>query len=105
MVGFGNAGTIAGLIAASEIPSALRSMGKDGAMGYSEEWFEWILGPKETFVSEPVFLYAYAGPVEQTLCRLGSTPFDLAIEGPYMRFLHERMGIAADAPRSMRRSG
>ncbi len=64
-------------------------------MGYNEEWFEWVLGPKETFVSEPVFLYAYAGPVEQTLSAR-STPLDRTIEGPYMRFLHEHVGIAAD---------
>ena len=87
--------TSCGLIVASEVPAALRSVREDGAMGYSDEYFEWVLGPKETFVSEPVFLYAYAGPVEQTLSAR-STPFDRAIEGPYMRFLHEQVGIAAD---------
>ena len=95
VVGFGDAAQSCGLIAASEVPAALRSVSEDGAMGYSDEWFEWVLGPKEKFVSEPVFLYAYAGPVVQTLSAQ-STPLDRAIEGPYMRFLHEQVGIAAD---------
>ena len=95
VMGFVDAAQSRGVIAASEVPSALRSLGNDGAMGYSEEWFEWVLGPKETFVSEPVFLYACAGPVEQTLSAR-STPLDRTIEGPYMRFLHEHVGIAAD---------
>ena len=95
VVAFGDASQSRGLIAASEVPSALRSVGDDGALGYNPEWFEWVLGPKETFVSEPVFLFAYAGPVEKTLSAR-STPLDRAIEGPYMRFLHQHVGIAAD---------
>jgi hypothetical protein len=95
VVGFDEATQSRGVIAASEAPSALRSIGEDGAMGYSEQWFEWVLGPKETFVSEPVFLYAYAGAVEQTPSAR-STPLDRTIEGPYMRFVHQHVGIAAD---------
>ena len=95
VVGFGNAAQTCGVIAASEVPSALRSLRDDGAMGYSEEWFEWVLGPRETFVSEPVFLYAYAGPVEQTPSA-PSTPLDRTIEGPYLQFVHQHVGIAAD---------
>jgi hypothetical protein len=94
-VGFSDPTQSRGLIAASEAPSALRSLGGDGAMGYNDQWFEWVLGPKETFVSEPVFLYAFAGSVEQTLSAR-STPLDRTVEGPYMRFLHEHVGIAAD---------
>ena len=95
VVGFSNADRSCGVIAASEVPSALRRIGTDGTMGYSTDWFEWVLGPKETFISEPVFLYAFAGPVEQTLLAQ-STPLDRTIEGSYMKFVHEHVGIASD---------
>lgn len=95
VVGFGDATQSRGVIAASEVPSALRSLRDDGGMGYSDQWFQWVLGPGETFVSEPVFVYAYAGPVEPTPSAR-STPLDRAIEGPYMRFVHQHVGVAAD---------
>ena len=85
-----------GVIAASEVPSALRSMGEDGRMGYREELFEWVLAPGESFVSEPVFLYAYAGQVQNTPSAR-STPRDRAVEGPYMEFLKQYLGIGVDA--------
>ena len=40
-----------GVILGSEIPSALRSISSSGALGYTDEYFEWVLGPKETFQS------------------------------------------------------
>ncbi|MCF7972925.1 MAG: hypothetical protein K9N55_03835 [Phycisphaerae bacterium] len=58
LVGFGNAEQTRGTILASDVPSALRLITDHGAMGYNSEYFEWILGPSECFVSEPVFINA-----------------------------------------------
>ena len=85
----------AGVIAASEIPSALRHIDENGAQGYRDDLFEWVLGPGEQFVSERVFHYAYAGERRRTVSAV-STPLDRAVEGPYMRFLRQVIGIAAD---------
>jgi hypothetical protein len=65
-------------------------------MGYTPGWFEWVLGPGETFTTEPVFLYAFSGPVTRTVSAT-SRPLDRALEGPYMNFLRQRIGIAADS--------
>ena len=73
-----------GVIVASEIPSALRTIAGTGALGYHPAMFEWVLGPGERFVSEPVFLYAFSGPVEQTISAR-STPLDRTVEGPFQR--------------------
>lgn len=95
IIAFGSDDLSHGVIAVSEIPSALRSISETGAMGYAEEHFEWVLGPSERFTSEPVFLYAYSGPVERTISGI-STPLDRAVERPFQRFLKDRIGIAAD---------
>ena len=63
VVAFESPGARYGLIAASEIPSALRTISEQGAMGYTPSLFEWVLGPGEEFASEPVFYYGYSGPV------------------------------------------
>jgi hypothetical protein len=96
VVAFASSDESRGLITASEIPSGLRAISNAGAMGYTQGWFEWVLGPGETFTSEPVFLYAFSGEVYPTASAL-SRPLDRALEGPYMRFLGQRIGIAADA--------
>ncbi len=85
-----------GVIAVNEVPSGLRAITETGAMGYTPGWFEWVLGPGETFTSEPVFLYAFSGPITQTVSA-SSRPLDRALEGPYIDFLRHRIGIAADA--------
>lgn len=95
VIAFGTADRSHGVIAVSEIPSALRSISDTGAMGYSNEHFEWVLGPTESFISEPVFQYAYSGQVEKTLSGV-STPLDRAVEGPFQRFLEQHIGVAAD---------
>lgn len=98
VVAFEIPGSGAGLIAASEIPSALRTISEQGAMGYSPALFEWIVGPGEEFTSEPVFYYGYAGEVRTTASSV-SMPLDRVLEGPYVRFLEQHIGIAAkDAP-------
>ncbi len=91
---FEKPGSTTGLIAASEIPSALRSISDQGAMGYTPALFEWVLGPGEEFLSEPVFYFGFHGPVQTTVSSV-STPLDRAVEGPYMEFLHRHIGIAA----------
>jgi hypothetical protein len=85
-----------GLIAVSEIPSALRQTRETGAMGYSDELFEWVLGPGERFVSEPVFLFGYSGEVRKTVSAV-STPLDRTLESVYLRFLRKHVGVAADS--------
>ena len=85
-----------GVILGSEIPSALRSISSSGAMGYTDDYFEWVLGPKETFQSEPVFEYGFSGDVIRTASAL-STPLDRAVENSFQRFLRERVGLRTDA--------
>ena len=89
MVTFEVLGGAAGLIAAGEVPSALRSISEQGAMGYTVLLFEWILGLGEEFESEPVFYFGCSGEVRATGAG-ASTPLDLAVEGPYIEFvLHD----------------
>lgn len=85
-----------GVIAASEVPSALRHIADSGAMGYTDELFEWVLGPGESFTSEPVFFFGVSGKT-QILASGASTALDHAVEGPLQHFLRERLGIAAHA--------
>ncbi len=95
MIGFSSDDETFGVIAASEIPSALRTVADNGALGYQSAMFEWVLAPGEGFVSEPVFLYAFSGPVEQTISAR-STPLDRAVERPFRRFLSRHIGIAGE---------
>ena len=95
VIAFGTPDGQHGVIAVSEIPSALRRTRDTGAMGYADEYFEWILGPQEKFASEPVFLFAYSGRVEKTVSGV-STPRDRAVEGLYLEFLKRHVGLAAD---------
>jgi hypothetical protein len=94
VVAFDSPGAGYGVIAASEIPSALRTISDQGAMGYTPGLFEWVLGPGEEFTSEPVFYYGYSGAVTQTASSV-STPLDRALEGPYMEFVNRHVGVAA----------
>ncbi len=93
MVAFMSADKTRGVIVASEVPSALRSLSGNGASGYNPEHFEWILGPAESFVSEPTFLYGFSGEVVKTPSS-ESLPLDRAVEGPFKAFLREHLGIA-----------
>ncbi|MBN1489996.1 MAG: hypothetical protein JXA69_08770 [Phycisphaerae bacterium] len=99
VVAFGNDEQSCGVIAASEVPSALRSIGPNGSMGYTDAIFEWVLGPSERFESEPVFQFAYTGEVEKTVSGV-STPLDRTVEGPYMRFLEDVVGMRATTENS-----
>jgi hypothetical protein len=95
VVAFEGPGGRFGLIAASEVPSALRNISDQGAMGYTRGLFEWVVGPGEEFTTEPVFYYGYSGAVTATASS-ASTPLDRTLEGRYMDFLKERVGIAAE---------
>lgn len=96
VVAFERPGARGGLIAASEIPSALRTITDQGGMGYTSGLFEWVLGPGEEFAAEPVFYYGYSGPVRETVSSV-STPLDRVLEGPYMEFVHRHVGVEADS--------
>ena len=98
VVSFGTADGSRGVIASSEIPSAMRQINNDGSMGYRKALFEWVLGPSENFTSEPVFYYGYSGKTWTTASAL-STPRDRAVEGPYKDFLSRHVGIVADQVR------
>ena len=95
VIAFGTPDGRRGVIAVSEIPSALRETSDTGAMGYSAELFEWVLGPGERFVSEPVFFLAYSGELRKTISGV-STPRDRTVEGIYLDFLRQYVGVAAD---------
>ena len=94
VVAFEEPGSTVGLIAASEVPSALRTISDQGAMGYHPGLFEWVLGPGEEFTSEPVFFYGFSGPVRKTAGG-ASTPLDRAVESSYLEFVERYIGVAA----------
>lgn len=96
VVAFEGPGARYGVIAASEIPSALRNISEQGAMGYTPSLFEWVLGPGEEFSSEPVFYYGYSGAATRTVSSV-STPLDRALEGRYMEFVDRHIGVAASS--------
>jgi hypothetical protein len=87
-----------GFILGCEIPSALRDINtktKLGSVGYTEENFEWVIGPNEYFVSEACFHYAFDGKVHKTISK-PSTPLDRAVERPFKHFLEQIIGIKAN---------
>ena len=93
IIAFSQADNTRGVIVASEVPSALRSISERGASGYNPEYFEWVIGPAESFVSEPTFLYGFSGEVVGT-ASAESFPLDRAVEGGFKDFLREHLGIS-----------
>ena len=89
---FGDPSGTLGVIAGSEVPSALRRISDTGAMGYSNDYFEWVLGPAEHFTSEPVFLMGYSGEVIKTISG-HSMPLDRMVEGRLKDFLETCIGL------------
>jgi hypothetical protein len=83
-----------GIILGAEIPSVLRLIKESGQVGYNSDHFEWILGPNENFVSEPVFDYGYSGKVVRTISAK-SSPLDRAVERPFKSFLEQILQIPA----------
>jgi len=100
VVAFSNDTRSRGVIAASEVPSALRDISQDGVMGYNNDLFEWVLGPSEQFTSEPVFHFAFDGETYKTISAV-STSLDRVVEGPFITYLENVIGVSArpeDAP-------
>lgn len=93
---FSNQGGDYGLILGSEVPSATRVLNvHSGKMGYSESYFEWIIGPSNRFVSEAISYFGYQGKVIETLSAV-STPLDRCVERTYKNFLSKIIGVVAD---------
>lgn len=92
IIAFEDATRQEGIMLCSEVPSALRSMASTGSMGYNEAFFEWVLGPGESFETDPVFIYGYRGTVTRT-CSSTSVPLDRVVEGPFKTFMEEIIGI------------
>ncbi|NQU21144.1 MAG: hypothetical protein HQ567_07660 [Candidatus Nealsonbacteria bacterium] len=94
VIALGTADRSTGVIAVSEIPSALRDIRPNGSTGYTSTLFEWVLGPSESFVSERVFHFAYHGKVQETISGT-STPLDRAVERPFKTFIARHVGLAS----------
>ena len=93
IVAFVQADNTKGVIVASEVPSALRLITGHGASGYNPEFFEWVIGPAEAFVSEPTFLYGFSGETIRT-ASAESLPLDRAVEAGFKDFLRDHLGIS-----------
>lgn len=89
-----------GIISASEIPSKLRHMSLDGTSGYNPDLFEWVLGPSESFESEPVFLYAFSGDTYPTVSSV-STALDRCVESGFHSFLNKRILLKVDKSKNI----
>jgi alpha-galactosidase len=96
IVALGTADRAVGVIAVSEVPSALRANYVNGSMGYTPVLFEWVIGPSERFSSEPVFQFAYHGEVQKTISGV-STPLDRAVERPFKAFIARHVGLASSS--------
>lgn len=90
IVAFSDLTASCGIISASEIPSKLRSISGEGSTGYNTDYFEWVLGPTESFISEPVFMYGFSDESYSTLSGV-STALDRAVEGDFQTFLNEHI--------------
>jgi hypothetical protein len=77
-----------GVISVSEVPSKLRYLGMDGSSGYNPDLFEWVIGPGESFESDPVFLYAFSGKSYPAVSAV-STALDRCVESDLQDFLKE----------------
>lgn len=90
IIAFSDSAASAGIISASEIPSKLRSLSKMGASGYNPDFFEWVLGPGESFESEAVYIYAFSGKSYPTVSAV-STALDRCVETDFHSFMNEQI--------------
>lgn len=88
IIAYGNSTVSSGVISVSEIPSKLRYLSVDGTNGYNPDFFEWVLGPNETFESEPVFDYAFSGKSYETVSDT-STALDRCVEQSFAAFMNK----------------
>ncbi|MBN2151861.1 MAG: hypothetical protein JW839_10470 [Candidatus Lokiarchaeota archaeon] len=92
VVALGDDGHHEGLILCSEVPSATRAMEASGGMGYADDRFERVIGPGESFETEPTSIFAYEGGTSRT-CSSTSTPLDRAVEGQFKAYLEGVVGV------------
>jgi hypothetical protein len=90
MVAYRNEAATTGVISVSEIPSKTRHLSVDGSSGYNPGYFEWVLGPGETFESEPVFDYAFFGENYKTVSA-ASTALDRCVENGFASFMEKHI--------------
>ncbi len=90
IMAFSDATASAGIISASEIPSRLRHLSIDGTSGYNSDFFEWVLGPGESFRSEPVFIFAFSGASYPTVSAV-STALDRCVESGFHTFMNRHI--------------
>ncbi|RIJ50542.1 hypothetical protein D1614_00980 [Maribellus luteus] len=90
IIAFSDAAKSMGVISVSEIPSKTRHLSADGSSGYNPGYFEWVLGPGETFESEPVFEYAFSGESYETVSAK-STALDRCVESGFASFMDKHI--------------
>jgi len=90
IIAFSDSAASSGIISVSEIPSILHNISETGASGYNPAYFEWVLGPSESFESEPVFLYGFSGESYPTASAV-STALDRCAEGEFKTFLNKKI--------------
>ena len=100
IVAFANTDASRGLIVASEIPSMPRKLTDDGQVGYQPDYFEWILGPGESFESEPMIVYAFDGETYATASAL-STARDRCVEDGFRRYLKQHILMPVDTTKAV----
>ena len=100
IVAFSDTAASSGIILASEIPSRLRYLSLDGTSGYHPDFFEWVIGPGESFESEPMFIYAFSGESYPTVSSV-STALDRCVESEFHSFLNEKILLPANKNKSI----
>ncbi|MCY1719657.1 alpha-galactosidase [Prolixibacteraceae bacterium Z1-6] len=90
IIAWSNPSASTGFIAASEVPSKLRSVSEKGALGYNPDFFEWVLGPSESFKSEAAFTYAFSDESYATISSAYTT-LDRCVESDFKSFLKEKI--------------
>ncbi len=100
IVAFSNVTASSGIISVSEIPSKTRHLSVDGSSGYNPEFFEWVLGPNETFESESIFDYAFSGESYKTVSG-NSTALDRCVENEFAEFMDKQIIMPVNKNKSV----
>ena len=88
IIAFGNEDASRGVILASEVPSKLRVLTDHGVAAYHPGYFEWVIGPEESFDSESGFIYAFDG---------SNSIMDRCVETDFRDFLKEHILLPVDS--------
>lgn len=100
IIALSNGNYARGVIMGSEIPSGVRLLNDKGVAGYHPDYFEWVMGPDETFESEPVFLYAFSGNSYRKNEMLSSA-LDRCVEKDFRNFMKEKILLHVDSETSV----